>query len=1026
MTDTWGLVQFFPSNGLDRSLHAPVFIGLIFLNFFKETLGWTYAGLVVPGYLATVFLAAPVTGLLVLIESVLTYALSAVLGRVLPRTGVWFTFFGRERFLLIIGVAAFVRLLLEAAVVPSVVHRLGLSHSRELYSLGLVLVPLLANSYWNAGLVRAFPRMAVVTGLTYLVVSQVLLGFTNFTISRFQVANESVSLAFLESPHAQIILLIGAILGARNNVRYGWDYNGILVPALLAVAWYQPSKVLATVVEALVVYYLSVYLLRLPVLNRLLVVGSRRLLVTFAVGFALKFATGELLLRVAPEVQLVDTFGFGYLLPSLLAVKFWDKGKVLRVLMPTLQVSVLAFPLGLVLGYSLRLISPPPVDAASRPPRLETEQSLELALMKVDSAPAPHRTGASLKEAGTYETAVELLASARSGQLGESLAVAARMHLSVRRTAAGDWVIVAPAADDPNADVFGPRAAVRTHAAYGDHWLLVVDSPQLASPGLVLASTLAERLGAGAVVVRSRLLQIRPSDDAFIEQVADTLAMTHALVVRVSDDIPVPTLNVPGQVPGDLSPTAIERRLRVELRTEFRVEAPDSELLQRASRLTLPTSTAERVAARELGVRPLERWDATTQRELSAALRQLVGTAPGAFTRPGTEDIRLYGALVERRIRTPERAPNEYERALAASLGLQFAELEMDLFSGWALYEPDSSERRGSATWLARRRERDSQPGAMTFVSAPRWEGGTLAAATALTLAAKADALLVSGALATAAVDGSSDARQVEGRVSYFQRSYETWVNSGGRAVSIRGIGADYDVSTPLVATFDAELLDVQRAPVWSRAFSDAFTLQGLGISSFDGTIERAAFSASSDPAVAFGRRFAPASSFVLWLRQDLRDLLSQTVTARSHATRFERLSKPVFHDELPAFLLQRTDCFNRPAASGQKCEELLPSPECQAEELMRLVSRYHTTRNPHLLAELTDTGAPCGLALVKPPSGDVWWFAWSSYPERSHRVDYLFPMTRRLWSQQAAAVETTDLQALSQLPLSPLIVREP
>ena len=52
--DLYPLLQALPSNGLDRSLHAPVLVGLLFLAFFNETLGWTYAGLVVPGYLATV------------------------------------------------------------------------------------------------------------------------------------------------------------------------------------------------------------------------------------------------------------------------------------------------------------------------------------------------------------------------------------------------------------------------------------------------------------------------------------------------------------------------------------------------------------------------------------------------------------------------------------------------------------------------------------------------------------------------------------------------------------------------------------------------------------------------------------------------------------------------------------------------------------------------------------------------------------------------------------------------------------
>src|SRR5260221_3734850 len=216
----------FPENGLDRSLHVPVLIGLLLISFFAETLGWTYAGLVVPGYLASVFVAATVTGALVVTEAVLTYLLTALVGLWLPKTGAWSSPFGRERFFLFIVTAILVRLAVEGNLLPWLSSRYEFSHSRELYSLGLVLVPLLANAFWNAGLLNAVPRVGFITFMTFACVKWILLPHTNFTISRFAIANEAVSLAFLESPHAHIILLIGALLGARNNLLYGWDYNG--------------------------------------------------------------------------------------------------------------------------------------------------------------------------------------------------------------------------------------------------------------------------------------------------------------------------------------------------------------------------------------------------------------------------------------------------------------------------------------------------------------------------------------------------------------------------------------------------------------------------------------------------------------------------------------------------------------------------------------------------------------------------------------------------------------------------------
>ena len=114
-----GLVwALFPVNGLDRSLHAPVLVGLMVLTFFTEAFGWTYAGLVVPGYLATVFVAAPVTGVLIVGESIATYFFAALMGRWLPYTRAWSTTFGRERFFLLIVGAVLVRLAVEGNLLP--------------------------------------------------------------------------------------------------------------------------------------------------------------------------------------------------------------------------------------------------------------------------------------------------------------------------------------------------------------------------------------------------------------------------------------------------------------------------------------------------------------------------------------------------------------------------------------------------------------------------------------------------------------------------------------------------------------------------------------------------------------------------------------------------------------------------------------------------------------------------------------------------------------------------------------------
>src|SRR5205823_3560889 len=118
----------------------------------------------------------------------------------------------------------------------------------------------------------------------------------------------------LDVPKEYLILLTGALLAARNNVLHGWDYNGILVPALLSVAWYQPKSAIATIVEALVVYFACRAITSVPPLSRALLVGPRKMLLVVAVGFAIKMIAGFVLLRFAPGVRLVDYVGFGFIL----------------------------------------------------------------------------------------------------------------------------------------------------------------------------------------------------------------------------------------------------------------------------------------------------------------------------------------------------------------------------------------------------------------------------------------------------------------------------------------------------------------------------------------------------------------------------------------------------------------------------------------------------------------------------------------------------------------------------------------
>ncbi len=1015
MHEPWAVLQLFPENGLDRSLHAPVFIGLIFLVFFREAFGWGFAGLVVPGYLATVLLAAPVTGALVVGEAIVTYVAALLLGRVLPRTGAWFTFFGRERFLLLIATASLVRLAIEGALLPRILARWELTHSRELYSLGLVLVPLLANSFWNAGFIRAFPRVSLVTTLTYLIVSELLLPYTNFTLSRFQVANESVSLAFLESPHAHIILLVGAILGARNNVRYGWDYNGILVPALLAVAWYQPSKVATTLLEGLMVYYASMWLIKKPPFSRMMFVGCRRVVLTFSVGFAIKFVSGMALARWLPHVQLIDFFGFGYLLPSLLANKMWDKGGVPKVLMPTLQVSIVAFPIGALIGFALRSFDAG--DAAPvAPPRLriETAPSVPVALLLGDTAPAPERSGTAFKLSDPYALALEIARRSVKGQLDDAaLRLAERGLLRLEQPPDAEWTVITPDPRDANLDSAGPRLSVRSRQRYGDDWLVVVDAPAVGSPLIPIAHAVAERIGARALILRSRLPTLAERDERFAAELRDALELRHTLRISSEPSVTSSALGAVGQLPAGFTTRTLEDILRSPVRVDWLPPAPGGDIRSEVLRLELPLERAEAVAAELLDAPPLDSWSFESQNELTTRITDLSFSAPGDFRVPTVAELRLYGRLLEQRLgsRAP---PTAWQRALADTLGLSFAELH-GYFGGYALYEPLRAGRRGSPTVLERYGEaRTAAPLAITL-AAPRWEWASTTAAVRLYDAFDANLLLVHGTLVNTAVDGSSDPRRLEGRQSLFQRAHEAWLNAGGVTLMVRGMSASQVSSSDVVVAFDSEVDDARSGPAWSLPLLNRLEQTGMSVATLDGSAERSVFAASQDPGVAYARRFARERAAVLWLGSRVRESWRRGRTDSTLRRRLEAAGVPVL-ELSPAQVLGSPP----PARAGG----------CERAAAIANLERFLRSQNPYFLdAALGGAHACTWIATEARPTETIWLLLppgsssgpaerWLSVPLLRAADD--LPSSPNEWRR----IDRSHFEVLSRIALGPLELR--
>ena len=422
-------LNIFPANGLDRSIMASVFTGVLLMTVASETLGWTFAGLVVPGYLAAVFAISPVTGAAIVLESVMAYALARAIGSWLPAIDAWSQAFGRERFFIVIAASLFVRLGCEGYLFPWLGLRFDFGRASELYSIGLVLIPLVANSAWNVGLVRGAAQNTLTTLLTYAILTRVLLPWTNLSLSKIELSFERVALDFLAAPKAYLVLLVGTIFGARTNVRYGWDFNGILVPGLLAVAWYTPLKLAATLVEAVVVAALSQRLVTTRLLRGYLIEGPRRLLLVFCVGFSLKIALGFVFARALPAETVTDFYGFGYVLPTLLSMKIWQYGSVPRVLMPTLFVSFIGFVGGNLLGLWLSLVWPGDSAERALPPLSRGPLALQLMLQ----ATPPQRSFPTVLDGERREALLEVVEQLLRRDVDGGLRRARRDGIAVRR-----------------------------------------------------------------------------------------------------------------------------------------------------------------------------------------------------------------------------------------------------------------------------------------------------------------------------------------------------------------------------------------------------------------------------------------------------------------------------------------------------------------------------------------------------------------------------------------------------------------
>lgn len=354
-------LSIFPQGVLSGSVITTVWVGILVVAFFNLRLGWVLSGLVIPGYLVPILIVKPVSALVIVIEAIITYFLMWFYSEFLSNRGLWSTLFGRDRFFALLLFSIFVRLIMDGWLLPALGsflndhYSLNFDYRNNLHSFGLIIVALIANQFGKIGLFRGLFELIITVGVTYIIVRFVLANLTNFHISNLSYMYTDIALSMLASPKTYIILIIGAFIASRMNLFYGWEFNGILIPALLTLQWYQPNKILTSFVEAYIILGIAILVLRLPLFTQTSMEGARKIILFFNIGFVYKIILGYALIFFLPHVKATDFFAFGYLLSTLIAIKMYDKKIISRLTFSTIQVSIISIIIASFIGYSLTL-----------------------------------------------------------------------------------------------------------------------------------------------------------------------------------------------------------------------------------------------------------------------------------------------------------------------------------------------------------------------------------------------------------------------------------------------------------------------------------------------------------------------------------------------------------------------------------------------------------------------------------------------------------------------------------------------
>lgn len=959
MTDLFPL-HIFPESALASSVVTTVLIGVFFVAFFNLRLGWVLSGLVVPGYMVPLLLVKPLAAMVVFGEGILTYALVWFYSEVLAARLGWNTLFGRDRFLALVLTGVAVRVALDGWLLPIVGEWYNLTFNQafdyrnNLHSFGLIIVSLIANNFWKTGLLRGVVPMTVTVGLTYLVVRYGLMELTNFNINSLAYVYEDVAASILASPKAYIILITTAFIASRMNLLYGWDFSGILIPSLLALQWYQPGKILASFVEAGIILLLAHGALRLPVFRGTTMEGARKLLLFFCISYLYKFVLAYVVLWLMPEQKISDLYGFGYLLPTLLALKMHDKGIFARMTRATLQTSLVSVLAATVVGFAIQflpnplapdvptetlLVRPPPVEDVVMFDVVRAEKRYLYRTRLQNSMTPP--LGADLEY---FRVGLEALQRYRSRgedvDLDEARAWLARVNYELR--------------------ILEGRYAVLTEYAPRNHWgVYVVDLESESNLTIEVPAPLSEvragdaglwlfrsmKAGALAISGAARRANQDGSSDAVLnprtlfQVFHQTLARHDVLQVRGYSSELIRAVGGRGTASAGRAfeqpdsrmwvkhslPRGLDLSLLKQLAGGFELSWSEPPLpsiqrettRERYAELVLNQAAMRRILARVVGAESGVRLEAVDrsiegylQDWLLADKSRIAPAGSNAYVVPALEDLLYFDSEIF--VPLLRLGREEYRAGEWTPAGLEGLGIIQDAAAAIDYEVLRYRHRRSGADYLILAEREDAEPrrywgtyvlrlgeAEAIAVQSPRpvFEVNSFEFAASQFEALGARALLVGGAHPDANLDGSADIVRAQFRENIFnvanQALLREWGDRPAMVLQTRAIGVRPDTPAPptdIVLADAAGALDPSQLPRLGLVLWESLQGAGLSVALADGSAATAGYEASNAPQAKYLEATRNKAFFLAWVSPVARASYRQQTEAHVQLAQFQAL----------------------------------------------------------------------------------------------------------------------------------------